>query len=111
MAGTKEGGLKASKTNKEIYGDNFYREIGKKGGMAGHTGGFAANPALARVAGAKGGRISKRGEANKTREMIRQNYGKITEMIQNGKSVKDIAKETGIPASTLYKKIRESVWG
>ena len=29
------------------------------------TGGFAANPALAKIAGAKGGRVSKRGKAKK----------------------------------------------
>ena len=60
MPGTKIGGMKAAKKNKEKYGDNFYRMIGSKGGQNGHTGGFAANPALARVAGAKGGRISRR---------------------------------------------------
>lgn len=60
MPGTKIGGQKAAKKNKERYGDNFYRMIGSKGGRNGHTGGFAANPALARVAGAKGGRISRR---------------------------------------------------
>lgn len=65
MAGTKAGGLKAAAANKEKYGENFYREIGAKGGRNGHTGGFAANPALASIAGAKGGRISKRGAAKK----------------------------------------------
>lgn len=65
MVGTKVGGLKTSMTNKKRYGDEFYRRIGQKGGMMGHTGGFAANPALARIAGAKGGRKSKRGPAKK----------------------------------------------
>ena len=60
MPGTKAGGMKAAKMNKKLYGDDFYRRIGSKGGRNGHTGGFAANPALARVAGAKGGRISRR---------------------------------------------------
>lgn len=60
MPGTKIGGQKAAKKNRELYGDNFYRMIGSKGGQNGHTGGFAANPALARVAGVKGGRISRR---------------------------------------------------
>lgn len=60
MPGTKAGGMKAAKMNKKLYGDDFYRMIGSKGGRNGHTGGFAANPALARVAGAKGGRISRR---------------------------------------------------
>ena len=65
MAGTKAGGMKAAATNKAKYGKEFYARIGKKGGQNGHTGGFAANPALARIAGAKGGRISRRGPAKK----------------------------------------------
>lgn len=60
MAGTLEGGRKAAKTNILKYGKDFYARIGAKGGRNGHTGGFAANPALARVAGAKGGRKSRR---------------------------------------------------
>lgn len=67
MAGTKVGGLKAAQTNKGKYGKEFYARIGQKGGRLGHTGGFAANPALARIAGAKGGRLSKRGPAKKNR--------------------------------------------
>lgn len=65
MAGTKEGGRKAAATNKAKYGLSFYADIGRKGGRNGHTGGFAANPALAVEAGRKGGRISKRGKAKK----------------------------------------------
>ena len=63
MAGTKSGGKKAAETNMKRHGKNFYREIGRKGGRKGHTGGFAANPTLAKIAGAKGGRISRRGPA------------------------------------------------
>ena len=65
MTGTKAGGQKAAKTNKERHGEGFYARIGKKGGQNGHTGGFAANPELARIAGAKGGSISRRGPAKK----------------------------------------------
>lgn len=65
MAGTRAGGKKAAETNKAKYGEDFYRELGRKGGKNGHTGGFAFNPELARIAGAKGGRISKRGKAKK----------------------------------------------
>lgn len=54
MAGTKAGGVKAAATNKAKYGEDFYRELGRKGGRNGHTGGFAANPELAREAGRKG---------------------------------------------------------
>ena len=60
MSGTLAGGLKASRTNLEKYGKDFYRIIGSKGGRAGHTGGFASDPLLARAAGAKGGRHSRR---------------------------------------------------
>ncbi len=70
MAGTKEGGKKAAETNKRKYGSEFYARIGKEGGKNGHTGGFAANPMLARVAGSKGGKLSKRGPAKKTLERL-----------------------------------------
>lgn len=60
MPGNKAGGLKARQTNFKRYGKDFYKIIGSKGGQASHTGGFASNPALARTAGAKGGRISRR---------------------------------------------------
>lgn len=66
MAGTKEGGIKASITNRAKYGDDFYVRMGRKGGQSGHTGGFASNPELARIAGAKGGRLSRRGKSKKT---------------------------------------------
>lgn len=60
MAGTKAGGAKAAFTNKKKYGKDFYARIGAMGGKMGHTGGFYANRELARIAGAKGGRISRR---------------------------------------------------
>lgn len=64
MSGTKVGGLKASVTNKEKHGKDFYQRIGRKGGKkCGIKKGFALNPQLASIAGRKGGRISKRGKA------------------------------------------------
>lgn len=63
MAGTKAGGAKAAATNKAKYGKDFYSRIGQKGGKNGTTGGFAANHELAKIAGRKGGRISRRGPA------------------------------------------------
>lgn len=65
MPGTIEGGRKAAATNKKKYGSEFYAYIGRKGGRNGHTGGFAANPELAKEAGRKGGKISKRGPAKR----------------------------------------------
>lgn len=60
MAGTKYGGQRAAATNKARYGSDYYTKIGAKGGKNGRTGGFYANRELARIAGAKGGRVSKR---------------------------------------------------
>lgn len=76
MAGTKKGAAKAASTNKKRHGDTFYKDIGSKGGRNGagkeyrkggsRASGFAADPELAREAGAKGGRASRRGPAKKT---------------------------------------------
>lgn len=69
MAGTKQGGLKAAKTNVANYGDDFYVRIGKTGGRLGKTGGFASTligkdgltgRERARVAGRLGGIKSRR---------------------------------------------------
>lgn len=65
MAGTKQGGTRAAATNKTRHGADFYARIGAAGGKKGTTGGFAANRDLARLAGAKGGRISRRSKATK----------------------------------------------
>ena len=60
MAGTVTGGKAAASTNKTRHGADFYAKIGAKGGKKGKTGGFFANRELARDAGRKGGRISRR---------------------------------------------------
>lgn len=60
MSGTIEGGKLAAKKNKELYGNNFYHEIGRKGGQASGTGGFYANPDLASIVGKIGGQRSSR---------------------------------------------------
>ena len=63
MSGTREGGLKAVKTNMEKYGKDFYSNIGFKGG-SGHrpdTRWFHNHPDLAKQYGKIGGMKSKRG--------------------------------------------------
>ena len=69
MSGTISGGKKAAQKNKEKFGENFYKNIGRKGGKHSTTGGFASNKVgkdgltglkRAKIAGAKGGRKSKR---------------------------------------------------
>lgn len=56
MSGTKEGGIKTRDTNLKKHGKDFYKEIGRKGGQKTGKKGFALNPALAVVAGRKGGK-------------------------------------------------------
>lgn len=66
MAGTKAGGKLAAQKN--LARDPlFYAKIGAKGGRNGRTGGFAANPELARIAGRKGGQISRRRKATESK--------------------------------------------
>ncbi len=77
MPGTKAGAAKAAATNKAKYGENFYKEIGRKGGLNGHDGGFKAYPELAKLAGKKGGSISSRSlDGKKDLETRRKNYNK-----------------------------------
>ncbi len=67
MAGTKAGGIKARETNIKLHGIDFYKRIGSMGGKAGDPSkkGFASNIERAKKAGAKGGKISKRGPSKK----------------------------------------------
>jgi len=73
MAGTTEGGRKASLKNKEKYGEDFYKNIGARGGkVTGITKGFAIaksypldDPRHPSNAGRKGGTVSKRRKAIK----------------------------------------------
>lgn len=80
MSGTKIGGRKAAKTNIKLHGKDFYKRIGQIGGRNGHTGGFAANPELARIAGRKGGKKSRRGPArddiDKIEEELEKEHGR-----------------------------------
>lgn len=63
MAGTAAGGRVAAQKNKAKHGVDFYSKIGSMGGKKGHTGGFYVNRNLARIAGAKGGQVSRRNRA------------------------------------------------
>jgi general stress protein YciG len=69
MGGTREGGLKSAAKVKQRYGKDFYRDIGRAGGLRQVPKGFAANPELAREAGRKGGLASRRGPAKKTKQV------------------------------------------
>lgn len=68
MSGTITGGKQAAQTNKERYGEDWYKRIGAIGGKKGTTGGFAYaklnysedDPRHPKNAGTKGVKISKR---------------------------------------------------
>ncbi len=71
MAGTIDGGKKAALVNKRRYGEDFYQRLGRMGGRISRTGGFASliigkdgltGKQRARIAGAKGGKISRKGK-------------------------------------------------
>lgn len=74
MVGTKAGGLKAAATNKKRHGKDFYALIGARGGRNGHVGGFSSNPALARLAGAKGGSNSSRKGVKNGQSKVKRQY-------------------------------------
>ena len=82
MSGTKIGGIKAALTNKKKHGSDFYARIGRKGGKNGHTGGFAANPELAKLAGQKSGKISKRGMSRAKIEQIHKELAEDAEFLK-----------------------------
>lgn len=63
MPGNRIGGIKTRDKNL-AKNPNFYKDIVRKGGKARVPKGFAANPELARIAGAKGGKISRRKKEN-----------------------------------------------
>ena len=71
MGQTKEGAAKARLTIQSKYGltadgkSKLHQRIGAIGGKKTGVKGFALNRQLAREAGAKGGRISRRGKAIK----------------------------------------------
>lgn len=75
MSGNKSGGIKARDANYERHGKDFYKIIGAKGGRVRNpNGGFGCKEVgedgltgreRARLAGAIGGRLSKRGPAKK----------------------------------------------
>lgn len=109
MAGTKEGALKAAKTNMERYGKDYYAKMGREGGKNGHTGGFASNKELARRAGSIGGRKSKRAEGvqDKLNTLFKE-Y--IKDEWDAGKSIREIAGRIGVANSTIKRFLIKNNW-
>lgn len=100
MAGTAIGAAKAAATNKLKHGENFYRDIGRRGGKNGRSGGFAQGEAgklRAQKAGSIGGKISRRGPGVK--------YEYKGTML----SIVEIAKALGVTPNTI--RLRLSRYG
>ena len=109
MSGNRKGGLKAAATNKAKHGADFYQRIGAKGGSNGHTGGFAANPELAKKAGAKGGRISRRGTSSVWRTTIEPIADQIEKEYRSGDSLQAIAKRHNLSYGVLLRWVKENM--
>ena len=77
MAGNKAGAVKARETILKLHGSDYFSRIGRMGGKAGDPSkkGFASNIERAKTAGAKGGKISKRGPAKKHKAEADGNAG------------------------------------
>lgn len=54
-----------AKTMRDKYGEDYFQKIGAMGGKIKTPKGFGVNKELARLAGAKGGRVSRRGKVEK----------------------------------------------
>lgn len=110
--GTPEGELASRRWRETMirrYGSPSKKmaEVGRIGGQNGrgpdYRGGFAANPAKARIAGAKGGAKSRR--KSPYDKEIRANLDYIKEYLvqtpQEQKTITKLSSELGIPYSSL----------
>ena len=107
MSGTISGGKKAAQSNMKKHGKDFYKRIGQKGGKNSTGGGFASDKIgkdgltgaeRAKLAGAKGRRISKREPASieELRERITED-SKLATVLQDylpqKKTIKKLIKD------------------
>lgn len=93
------------KTMQERYGDITAKmqEMGRKGGKNGkgpdYKGGFGGDRELAKRAGQKGGRISRR--KGKYTAILDENKEFIRESIKKNATLQSIADELGIPHESI----------
>lgn len=99
MVGTRTGGVKAAKINKERNGEDFFSRIGRIGGSHSRKGGFASNKVgkdgltgreRARLAGAVGGKKSSRagvrnGEGKEANKDIEAAEHILEQEVRNGR--------------------------
>lgn len=110
--GAKEASGKWRRTMVQKYGGEEalakrMAQVGSIGGRKSHGGGFSQNPALARIAGAKGGRTSRRGAS--VQGLIEEHKDDILSAYRAGASVPQIAKNVGVSYTTLLKWFHKNV--
>ena len=92
-------------TMEKKYGNitDKMKEIGKIGGQNGkgpdYKGGFAGNRERARLAGAKGGKISRR--TGKYTHIMDENKEAIKIAVDNGMTLQTFADDLGVPYKSL----------
>lgn len=93
------------KTMEKKYGGVTAKmqQIGRIGGLNGkgpnYKGGFAADRERARIAGAKGGHISRRN--GKYTRIMDENQEAIKVLLNSNKTLKEFAAELGVPYHSL----------
>lgn len=102
MSGSRIGGAKAAAANLKKDPD-FYRKIGRLGGIAGNTGGFASNPKLAKLAGARGGHLSKRGKDPKRTMRAKRAQA----LYKEGWTIEQLTNEFNVTKSTIFAYLKE----
>ena len=115
-ANTPEGKIASKKWRETMtlkYGSitEKMRETGRIGGQNGkgpdYKGGFAGDKQRARIAGAKGGSISRR--TSKYEEEMLNNLDYMKQMLSEHKNMRQISDKLGIPYSSLAHFIRKNI--
>lgn len=102
------------KTMTERYGSitEKMRETGRIGGLNGkgpdYKGGFAADNERAKIAGAKGGSISRR--TSKYHKIFEENRNAIEATLKSSATLKDLAESMGVPYISLLNYVKKYVY-
>lgn len=102
------------KTMAERYGSvtDKMRETGRIGGKNGkgpdYKGGFTADNERAKIAGAKGGSISRR--TSKYHKIFEENRSAIEATLKSSATLKDLAESMGVPYISLLNYVKKYVY-